>query len=288
MQIDIHSAVASFYDEDGFLSVGTDVEGEKNAGAAPYESHHPYGFKGRPLDPVVDDEGNPDPTQAGQALVLKEGGQGHVMPLGDPRVDPKLPQLKPGESLQYGAAGHFTRHLADGSIVRMTTDQGGGDDGAAKSVYDEVSPTGFRWVAPWGKIIFDASGLQITTASGAKFTLGPIGGLPPPFDSLGSYCSIEGAIFSAKAGISSIGPGDGHEPAVRGLSLVAQLASVATALTDLSIALPLLQATAAASPAAAAPAGVSATPVVSAATACAAAAAALAAIPLKAFSSTTV
>lgn len=89
---------------EGFLTVQPDLYGEEASGGSGLAVQAPYGFLSRPLDP--DDEG------ACQVLYAWEGSEGHVLLGADARVLGKLPTLKKGGSIQYGATGTFS--LIDG------------------------------------------------------------------------------------------------------------------------------------------------------------------------------
>src|SRR5262249_41400632 len=60
-----------------------------------------------------------------------------------------------------------------------------------QSVYIQAAKDAFRFVAPWGMMVFDAAGFRVTHASGAKMALGAIQGLPL---GLGTYFKVRAAI----------------------------------------------------------------------------------------------
>jgi len=101
LSFDFGQAILSEYDEHGFIGLQIDHYGD-NAGGQSAEAHFPYGFLSRPLDPDNDPQGQPS---GATALWWYEGDRIHAMPLCDPRVMPKLPQLGKGGSMQYGATG---------------------------------------------------------------------------------------------------------------------------------------------------------------------------------------
>lgn len=224
---DVGISMLSIYDEDGFLGVQVDAYGEEDSGVHPYEAHSPFGLLARPLDPELDAAGQPRSDRACQVLYALEGGRGHAIPLGDPRVILKLPQLEKGETLLYSAFGQFVRLDSRGAITLFTTDDGS-VDGA--SVYFQVAPDGFRWVAPWGMLTFDATGFHVIHASGARIDLGGIYGLPAPLDQVTSYASFQAGAVSADASAVTLGPGAGHMPLAAQPPLQAYLASIAMAL----------------------------------------------------------
>lgn len=280
MEFDIGLGLMSSYDADGFLGTQYDADGQAGAGVSSYETHHPLGFMSRMLDPVVDQHGAPDPTQSCQVHIGMEEGQGHLWLLEDPRVVPNLPALRPGESLMYGCAGQFIRCHADGSITLMTTDAGGASSG--KSVYLQITPTGLRFVAPWGKLTFDATGWHLLTQAGGRFNLGSVGGLPAPLDQISSFCNIAAGMVSVNGGTVSLGPTAGSgEPAPKGLTLL-------TYLQQLNVTIGLIAAAVSALAGVPANAAVGAAPAGTAAGAVAAQVAAGTALTATLFSSATV
>src|SRR5262245_58547482 len=107
MHFEVGAVTLSEYDDDGFLGVQVDVHGNQPS-MPPFELHSPYGFHSRPLDPL--DE------KPCTAFVGWQGSQAFAWLATDPIVQPRLPALKKGESMQYGSAGQFIRCHADGRI----------------------------------------------------------------------------------------------------------------------------------------------------------------------------
>ncbi len=95
-------------EEGGFIGVQIDAHGEQESGVQTYELHHALGFAARPLDPEVDENGEPIPSAACTILYALEGGQGHAIALGDPRSTLKLVPLRKGGAIFYcPAAGSY-------------------------------------------------------------------------------------------------------------------------------------------------------------------------------------
>ena len=234
---DIGVAMMSTYDADGFLGIQCDAVGEQDSGVRDYEAHHMLGFCARPMDPVVDpDSGNPDPTQAAQVLFGMEAGRGHAWALQDPRMVVKLPQLKPGESMQYGPAANFSRMHADGSITLYTTSDGT-LNGTAQFL--RLTPKdGLTYVAPWGKMLYGPNGFHVITAAGARIDMGFVGGMPAPFDGLSSYITMNAGTISLEAGALSLGPNDGTAvPVARGAETAEILTAIQLAMNVIATAL---------------------------------------------------
>lgn len=221
-EFDLGVSLMTEYDSDEFLGAQFDALGEQDAGVPPAEQHHPYGFMGRQNDPDVDGSGNP--IKGTTLFRWHEGSQEHVMALGDPRVIPNLPRLAPGESIQYGAQGQFTRHMADGSIAMYVSD--GGQSG--HSSYAILHPTdGWEVSTPYGRMSWGPRGLHALHSSGSRIDLGGIGGLPPPFDALASYAKIEAALVSIKGAVISLGT-DGGAASEGGVTMLVQYLSYLT------------------------------------------------------------
>lgn len=115
---DISIPTMSVYDADGYLGIQVEGFGD-GAGVDHGEVHTPYGLISRPLDPTVDAQGRIDPAKSGQALIVWDGPRMHVIPTQDCRVIPKLPRVKKGGSMLYGATGSFM--LIDGETGSHTT-----------------------------------------------------------------------------------------------------------------------------------------------------------------------
>ncbi len=103
---------------------------------------------------------------------------------------------------------------ADGSITLHTTDN---NDNNGNSTFIRVSPTAIQFVAPWGKMIFDASGVHWTTKSGARLDMGGISvpGLPGAIaSSFDSYVKIQAATVKVAGGSVFLGQGTYYQPVV--------------------------------------------------------------------------
>lgn len=200
IHFDLGISMLSVYDENGFLGIQYDAEGENDSGVQPYEVHPTNGCLHRPLDPDVDSSGIP--SAGATVLIAMEAGRGHIIPLGDPRVIENLaPQIAKGETVLFNSFGAFYRQLKDGSHAIYTTTTGGGTDG--QSISQWWTPTSRMYQAPWGTELWDASGWFIAHIGGAGITLGFAGGLVPGY---GSYARLTGDIIDLDAAVISIGP----------------------------------------------------------------------------------
>lgn len=83
-----------------------------------------------------------------------------------------------------------TIHRNDGSISLLTTHDNTPD---GKVIVFTIAPTSWKFTAPWGSLVFDASGLHIKTAAGPRIDLGGISipGLPDSLvGAFAGYCNI--------------------------------------------------------------------------------------------------
>jgi hypothetical protein len=217
------------YDEDSEALKAQPDAGGMAPRLASEQVHHFLGVASRPNDPELGPNGKPLDGSGSLALIGKDGTDRFIIPLGDPRDLAKLPRLKKGERMLYGPAANFARCHADGSVTTFTTTDGTLN---GKSVYAQVRPDGILWVAPWGKLSFDANGFHMLHSSGARMDAGAIGGLPSPLDQLGSYFKIAAASVQIEGAIVAIGTAAGaSDAAARATPTVAALAAIAGALT---------------------------------------------------------
>jgi hypothetical protein len=230
LKIRIDLARLTEYDENGFLGFQYDAFGEQASGVPAVEALSPYGFIGRPLDPVVSDDG--EVTYGADLLTFFEGFEGRAMALHDARLVPGLPRLQKGESLVYGPAFNFCRFHADGRITRFTTTDGTAD---GKSVYDQAGPEGFLEVTPWHSFRRDALGLHYRHTSGASLDMGAISGLPAPFDALGTYYTVRVALARIEAASVQLGVGAGV-PVAKAPETLVLATSIVTAAQSLAAA----------------------------------------------------
>jgi hypothetical protein len=201
---DISPIATSEYDADGFVGVQFDWDGEPGeAGGPSVELHSTYGFYSKPLD--ADSEGSC------YALKAYEGSRCHAWLSYDPRSVQKLPNIKKGESMQYGPKGNFVRCCDDGRVVMSTSTTPDDPLGAnAQNVFLELHPTeGLMFASPWGRLEISPRGCHITTRSGARLDLGGIAGIPAPFSSISSYASLKAAMVKVEGAPVSIGAGAG-------------------------------------------------------------------------------
>lgn len=141
-----------------------------------------------------------------QAIRLKRGDRDIIFATRDLRSSSIYGNLKPGETC-VGASDAASQARAlfklDGSASLITTDD---NTPTGNSVFLRLSPTAFQVVAPWGTIIFDATGFHVKTASGARLDLGGIFGLPAPFNALTSYAKLSAGTVKCDGTQVLLGP----------------------------------------------------------------------------------
>lgn len=159
---------------------------------------------------------NPIPGQrSADAIVFRadNNNRDFVIATRDVASQNNYGHLGPGESILYGAGADGNSQgrvviKSDGSVTMYTTDTNTED---GNGVYTQVSPTAISWVAPWGKVIFNANGFFITHASGASMKMGALSA-PTPLDSLSSYCQINCATTTINSAVR-LGTGSVYLPA---------------------------------------------------------------------------
>jgi len=206
---DLYGLAFSEMDPDGFLIGQPDHYGEKAGGGPGGEIHQPFGFWSNPPDPEVDPDGNIG--RRCNVFVAWEGGQPHLIAGSDPRFIPLLPNRVKGESGIYGSKGNFVRCQVDGGVTMYTTADG---TPTGQVVYRRAAPDNFADVAPWGRETFDANGKRIVTASGARFVMGGIAGLPDPVSVIGSYIKLSAGTVRLEGTVITIGPATGISDAI--------------------------------------------------------------------------
>lgn len=179
---------------------------------------------------------NPDAGVAAcQGVVICRGGRDTVIATQDARGQQLAGILKPGESCMYGAGADGLAQgrvicKQDGSVTMFTTSD---NTANGKSVYFRVKPTAFEFVAPWGTLKFDDTGLHILHSSGASFDLGGIYGLPAPLDQLSSYVKAQAATVNLASSAQSFGAGAG-QPLASATSVVAALNAISAAMAGIA------------------------------------------------------
>lgn len=220
LNLDLASSLAAGYDVDDFPAAQPDAHGEM----AMFELHHPAGLMTMPGEQTADGVGH-------TMLYGYKGPDGFAWMLNDPRIQGKLPRLKPNETYLYGPLGQGVRCHVDGTISLFTTDQGP----QQQSVYQQVKPTAFRQVAPWGSCRFDANGWHLKHVSQARIDLGAIGGLPAPLDALSSYVTLSAAIINLQGSAVALGAAAGLPDAVaKSTPILAVFAALGNLLTQLA------------------------------------------------------
>lgn len=223
------------YDEDGFLGIQCDPDGDGSVGVPAYEFAGPFGLYSRPLDPELGADGT-SVALGSQLLTLVEGQEWTGIPLHDPRVVIQLPALQKGETIVHGSRYNFVRFHADGRISQMCTDDGTPN---GKALIAEQAPDGWTWSAEWALLRNNALGLYYRHASGARIEAGSISGLPAPFGSLSSYAKLVAGLIEINGTAVQLGTG-AFQPAAKATAALAVDGAIVTALQAVSAALAAL------------------------------------------------
>ena len=187
-----------------FAQTGDVVSQTKDSDGVEWWQH--AGFASRP--PKADPG-----KKAAQAVVLKTSDRDVCIASVDNRGLDLYGNLAEGETCVY-AAGEDGESQArrilkkDGSAAIFTTSDNTAD---GQSVYFRVAKDGFRFVAPWGTLKFDATGFHILHSSGASFDLGGIFGVPgfdsAPLNSLTSYVRMQAGSVITASSTQALGTG---------------------------------------------------------------------------------
>jgi len=159
----------------------------------------PAGFASRPA--------KPEPGKAAcQGVMLNRGDHDVCIGQKDIRGQAIYGNLKDGEFCAYapGAQGRVSGK-ADGSVTIYTTDDNTAD---GNGVYFKVAKDKFQFMAPWGRLTFDATGFHVLTASGARLFMGALSA-PAPLDSvLPNQIRMTAQMVSIDSPLTLVGPSD--------------------------------------------------------------------------------
>lgn len=159
-----------------------------------------------------------------EGIMLKTSYNSYVFASRDFASQANYGQLAPGESCMYAAGPDGSAQArmmckADGSVTMYTTDDNTINGNA---IYIRVSPKGFEFKAPFGRMTFDSTGFHVANASGARMDLAGTAA-PPPLDTvIGSSITFTAPSFNVNSGSIMLGPQTGvNLPAVYGVVPVA-------------------------------------------------------------------
>lgn len=104
-----------------------------------------------------------------QALFYNRNGQNVVFAVRDTRSQSNAGNINPGETCVFATVGQARAICKnDGSVTLMTTDNNAAN---GNNITLSISPTGFYFKSPFGKITFDATGFHVANNSGARIDL---------------------------------------------------------------------------------------------------------------------
>jgi hypothetical protein len=186
------------------------------------------GFVSRPPKP---DAGK----QAAQGVILKTSGRDVAIASVDQRGLALYGNLRDGETALYAAGadglGQARVVLKDDGSINIYTTETNTEEGQA--VFFRVATDAFEFVAPWGTLKFNATGLHVNTQAGAQFNMGGIYGLPAPLDEIASYVTMQAGTFNVTSSVSSFGIA-GQTPLADAYQVMAAIAALQAQLTVMS------------------------------------------------------
>jgi len=191
----------------------------------------PIGIASRPSNP---EKGK----QAAQAICVRMGDHDVCIGAIDMRALDLYGNIKPGETCVYAAGADGTAQgrimlKGNGSITIFTTSDNTKNGNA---LYFRVSPTGLEFVSDFGTLKFDSSGFHINHASGARFDLGGISGMPAPLDQLSSYIRMQASSLTVNSTCQSFGADAGHVPLASSTAVKAIVTAIQTEIAALQAA----------------------------------------------------
>ncbi len=166
--------------------------------------------------------------QAAQAVVIRQGDHDIAIASQDLRGLAAYGNLADGETCVYapGSDGNSQARALfkdDGSVTLLTTND---NTPGGKVVALTVSPSAFKFTAPWGSLTFDATGFHLKTKAGPRIDMGGISipGIPDALSGpLTGYCKITAPVVTVAGGITNLGVGPTY-----GLCLQAPSAAYST------------------------------------------------------------
>ena len=212
------------------VQIGNATDSTADSDAA--ELWGPPGYYGIPAAPT---QGQP----SCQAINLKDTNHDVIVATRDTRDSSIYGNLKAGERcIANGFPNQGSLLIkSDGSVSIATTDD---NTATGNSVFTRVSPVEHRFFSPWGSELHDQTGWHLRTWHGTKIDAGGLG-LPSALSSLGlqSYVTVTADIIHLDAAMLSLGRNTGgtSSPVVQAVPLATTLALVATALTDIAVAM---------------------------------------------------
>lgn len=174
------------------------------------------GFVSRPPAPVAG-------VSAAQCIAIRHSERDTVIAERDVRTNAMYGTLKDGETCLYAAGGTGTSQgrvliKQDGSVTLYTTDD---NTKNGKGVCFQITPTAFSFAAPWGSIVFDASGFHLKTKAGPRIDMGGVSipglsSIAPAglVNAVTAYAKITAPTITVKGGVVNLGPGPAYNCAV--------------------------------------------------------------------------
>lgn len=155
-------------------------------------------------------------TDACQVMYMNRNNQNIGFAYRDTRYTLNAGNLLPGETMIFAPGSSAKLKVGLDNSITI-----GCDSDAGQRQYLQINPKGLYFNSPWGTISLDANGFNVTTASGASFTMGGLLSSAIPIPSLTSFVNINAGTFNAQCTAVSLGAGPIYAQAVVPLSPVA-------------------------------------------------------------------
>jgi hypothetical protein len=179
------------------VQLGDVLSDDAESQAAQWFQH--VGFASKPSAPIPG-------TSATETVAVRDTQRDAVVASRDIVSQENASNLSDGETMLYGAGSDGTAQgrviiKQDGSVSLYTTDT---NDKSGNGVYLSITPTALEFIAPWGKLIFDATGFHVKTQAGASMDLGALNF--PAVPSLSNFARITAGNVTLDSSAVMLGP----------------------------------------------------------------------------------
>lgn len=160
------------------------------------ELWHPAGIVSIPALPNAVNNN----VDCSQVMYLERSDDCIAFATRDTRTELLGGNINPGETVIYNSTTARVALKSDDSITMMCMSS----DGTNKVSFG-INPTSLFFMAPWGRMVFDATGFHLATISGAQLDMGALNF--PGLSSLASFVNLNAGQISMSAPIVNLGLG---------------------------------------------------------------------------------
>ncbi len=153
-------------------------------------------------------------------VIAIRGDRDIVIAARDTRSQAIYGNLKEGETCLFGP-GEFGTAMGrviikqTGAVTLYTTDD---NTDTGKAVYMTLAPDGLTFVAPWGSMVFDATGFHLKTNAGPRLDMGglsiPVPGADSIVNAIAGYATLSAPIVKCAGNLVFLGNGPNYQAAV--------------------------------------------------------------------------